>query len=339
MKEAMEKNPRAIIYGQGVTDHLGVFGSTKGLESVFGSERVFETPIAEDSMTGFAIGAALNGLYPIHVHIRNDFMLLSMNQLVNQAAKYKYMHGGNFTVPMLARSIVGRGWGQGSQHSQSLQSLFAHIPGLTVIMPASSQSVLDCYDYAVNEYKNPVISIEHRLLYDYMFEVDDKPRKKNPFSSNLVRSGKDITVIASSIMVLEALRAAIYVKENEDIDIEVIDINCITHPDVNLILESISKTGRVIVADTGWASYGVCAEVARIIATHSVDILKLPIREVTIAKATCPTSKYLEDFYYPDVESIINEIYSLCFETDEHNKKLPDPEYKNKLYKNFKGPF
>ena len=166
MRDALDKNPNVIIFGQGVDDHKGTFGTTHGLSQEFGSKRVFDTPLAEEGMTGIAIGAALNGLYPISTHIRVDFALLAMNQIVNLAAKYKYMFGGRFEIPMLIRMVIGRSWGQGAQHSQSLQSLFAHIPGLTVIMPASPQSILECYPYVIENHRGPVISLEHRLMYD-----------------------------------------------------------------------------------------------------------------------------------------------------------------------------
>lgn len=161
MYEALQTNPNVIIIGQGVDDHKGIFGSTLGLAKEFGSDRVLDTPLAEEATTGIAIGTALNGLYPIQTHIRSDFALLAMNQIINLAAKYKYMFGGRLEVPMLIRMVIGRSWGQGAQHSQSLQSLFAHIPGLTVIMPASPQSILDSYPYIISKHRGPVISIEH----------------------------------------------------------------------------------------------------------------------------------------------------------------------------------
>jgi pyruvate dehydrogenase E1 component beta subunit len=339
MRETMKYNPRAVIYGLGVTDHTGIFGTTIGLEKEFGGERVFDTPISEDAMTGFGVGLALSGYYPIHTHIRNDFMLLAMNQLINSAAKYKYMYGGCFSVPMLVRGVIGRSWGQGAQHSQSLQALFAHIPGLTVIMPGSAQSVLDCYRYAVNEYKSPVISLEHRLLYDYSFEVMDQAIKANPFSSFLVREGGDVTIVAVSIMVQEAQRAAKYVKENAGIEVEIIDLNCLTHPDTAMILKSVKKTGKLIVADTSWAPFGVCAEVARLIATDSPESLKTPLREISLAKAPCPTTKALENYFYPDMGNIADNIYQVCLGKENHGQPLPSEEYKRSFYKEFKGPF
>ncbi|OGS08521.1 MAG: hypothetical protein A2270_11035 [Elusimicrobia bacterium RIFOXYA12_FULL_51_18] len=338
MRDAMRKNPRALVYGLGVTDFTGIFGTTLGLEKEFGSERVFDTPLAEESMTGFAVGAALNGLYPIHIHIRTDFMLLAMNQIVNSIAKYKYMYGGLFKLPMLIRAVIGRSWGQGAQHSQSLQALFSHIPGLTVIMPSSARAVLDAYDHAVNRYKAPVISLEHRALYDCTFNVSEK-RNSTPLSSHLVRKGRDVTIVATSIMVVDAIHAARFVKEKEGLDVEIIDLNCLTHPNREMILSSVKKTGRLIVADTGWAPFGVCAEVSRLIATTAPGILKAPIMEISMAHSPCPTAKTLENYFYPDMGAIVNDIYRLIFKKRAGKKELPSEEYKKRLYKEFKGPF
>lgn len=154
MHDAMASNPHTLLFGQGINDHKGIFGTTTGLADKFGRDRLIEVPLAEEGVTGICIGAALNGVYPINVHIRSDFVLLAMNQIINLAAKYKYMFGGLFEVPMLIRLVIGRSWGQGAQHSQSLQSLFAHIPGLTVIMPASSGSIIDSYDHAVRKHRD-----------------------------------------------------------------------------------------------------------------------------------------------------------------------------------------
>ena len=339
MRDALKTNPRSLVYGLCVTDHTGIFGTTLGLEKEFGPERVFDTPLAEDSMTGFAIGAALNGLYPIHIHIRNDFMMLAMNQLVNSAAKYRYMSGGGFQVPMLVRGVIGRSWGQGAQHSQSLQSLFAHIPGLTVIMPSSARRVQDSYAYAVNQYKSPVISLEHRLLYDYVFEPEQEAPRKNPFTSYLVQRGSDVTIVATSIMVQEAQRAARFVKETAGINVEIVDLNCLSHPDVGMVLKSVRKTGRLIVADTGWASYGACAEVCRMIASSDPTVLKAPVELISMAKTPCPTTKALEKYFYPDMGDIAASIYRLCSGGKKHRHPLPTDEYKRRFYKEFKGPF
>jgi acetoin:2,6-dichlorophenolindophenol oxidoreductase subunit beta len=341
MRFALETNPNSLVFGLGVTDYTGIFGTTVDLEDEFGSQRVFDTPISEDSMTGFALGASLGGLYPIHVHIRTDFMLLAMNQIINSIAKYRYTYGGLYYSPMLIRSVVGRSWGQGAQHSQSLQSLFAHIPGLTVVMPSSAQRIQETYNYSVKHYQNPVLSLEHRLLYDYKFKsklVETNP-DINPFTSFLVREGKDVTIVASSIMVEESLRAANYVKEQEDINVEIIDLHCLSHPNTALILESVKKTGKLIIADTSWAAFGVCAEISRLITNSDPTILKKPIKEICMAPCTCPTGKALENEFYPDMGKIIDDIYQLTYETNSHNKILPDQTFIQAQYKSFKGPF
>ncbi len=293
MHDALRCNDSVVLMGQGVDDHKGIFGSTIGLAQEFGADRVMDTPLAEEGMTGVAIGAALNGLYPIQTHIRADFSLLAMNQIINLAAKYKYMFGGRFDVPMLIRMIVGRSWGQGAQHSQSLQSLFAHIPGLKVVMPSSSQTILDTYSTVIAEYRGPVISFEHRLMYDLNFHVDSLPtsQRQNPFESHVVREGEDVTIVATSIMVLEAMRAADHLAKVADIQCDVIDLHCVSHPDWDLVMQSVRKTGRLVVADTSWREYGVCAEVCRVVAERNPEYLKKPVVSLAMQPAPCPTAK------------------------------------------------
>lgn len=341
MRNALRQKPSAIIIGQGVDDHKGTFGSTLGLAQEFGSERVLDTPLAEEGMTGIAIGAALNGLYPIQTHIRADFALLAMNQIINLAAKYKYMFGGRFEVPMLIRMVIGRSWGQGAQHSQSLQSLFAHIPGLTVIMPASAQSILEAYPYIISEYCGPVIAIEHRLMYDLKFRMDEVPALTNgsPLNSRKVRSGRDVTIVATSIMVMEALRAADYLAHHSDIDCEIIDLHCVSHPDAAMILESLEKTGKLLVADTSWQAYGACAEVCRIVCEHAPSSLKAPVVTLGMQPAPCPTAKSLEDLFYPNLTTLTNAIARLVTGRRDHGIPLPDEHSFADVYKRFKGPF
>ena len=341
MHEALRLHDSVIIIGQGVDDHKGIFGSTIGLAQEFGLDRVMDTPLAEEGMTGVAIGAALNGLYPIQTHIRADFSLLAMNQIINLAAKYKYMFGGRFEVPMLIRMIVGRSWGQGAQHSQSLQSLFAHIPGLKVVMPSSSQTILDTYPKVIAEYRGPVISFEHRLMYDLNFNIDplSTNQERDPFGSYVVRQGNDITIVATSIMVLEAVRAADHLAKVSGIQCEVIDLHCVSSPDWNLMMQSIEKTGRLIVADTSWREYGVCAEVCRAVAERNPLCLKKPVVTLAMQPAPCPTAKSLEDMFYPDLREFVHAIATLVHGNEEHGIQLPDTQSMADVYKRFKGPF
>lgn len=341
MRAALHDHPNVVIMGQGVDDHKGTFGSTTGLAAEFGAARVFDTPLAEEGMAGIALGAALNGLYPIQTHIRLDFILLAMNQIINLVAKYRYMFGGLFEVPMLIRTVIGRSWGQGAQHSQSLQSLFAHIPGLTVIMPADSQSVLDCYSHAVSLFRGPVISLEHRLLYDLQFRVDASGQSLGspPWRSRLVRQGDSVTIVATSIMVLEALRAAEYLAQHGGIECEVIDLSCPSHPDADLICASVAKTGRLLVADTSWPAYGVCAEVCRLVCERAPWTLRAPVTTVGMQPAPCPTAKSLEDLYYPNLRTLTDDIASLVSGSKAHGIALPDERSFADVYKRFKGPF
>ena len=338
MDRALELNDNTIIMGQGANDFKGVFGTTIGLAEKYGKHRVQDTPLSEEGMTGICIGAALNGIRPIHIHIRADFIFVAMNQILNMAAKYKYMFGGHFEVPIFIRAVIGRSWGQGGQHSQSPQSLFAHFPGLKVIMPATSQAILESYDYAISHFRGPVISLEHRLLYEINFEVDREKLREgcDALSSYLIREGSDVTIVATSIMVLEAIRAAKYL-EQFSIECEIIDLHSPTDINEKLIIDSVGKTGKLIVADTSWVSYGVCAEISRIIIQHSTSLLEKPLVTLGMTPTPCPTAKVLEDMFYPNLETFIQAIIDLV----DMNSEIPVPEEKSMadVYKKFKGPF
>lgn len=337
MNKAMDENENTLILGQGVADFKGLFGTTSGL-SIKYPNRVIETPLAEDSIAGICIGASLNGMYPINTHIRADFGLLVFNQLINLAAKYKYMFGGLFEVPMMMRMIIGRSWGQGAQHSQSLQSLMAHIPGLVVVMPASPQSILESYDFAVNHHRGPVVMLEHRLMYEIEFE-NKKTNLLNPLMGSILeREGRDVTIVATSVMVLEAKRAAEYLSANA-ISVEIIDLHSISHPDKKMIIDSVKKTGKLLVADTSWAQFGVSAEINRIINEHDPAILKSPTISLGMAPAPCPTAKALEDIYYPDVHDIVVEVLKLHGKYDELRLQIPQKQSMTDFYKHFNGPF
>ncbi len=335
MCEAMDSRDNSLLIGQGVTDFKGIFGTVTGLAQRYPS-RVIETPIAEDSVAGICIGAALNGMYPINTHIRADFGLLIFNQLINLAAKYKYMFGGLFEVPMLIRLVVGRSWGQGAQHSQSLQSLMAHIPGLRVVMPSTPGAVLSTYRHAIQHHRGPVVSLEHRLLYELSFDSASDVLDK-PFGSRIINPGQDLTLIATSVMVLEAKRAAKHLEE-QGISVELIDLHSISHPDRDLILSSLRKTGKLLVVDTSWQAYGVAAEINRLVSEIDPALLTKPSVSLGMKPAPCPTAKALEDMYYPDVYDIVAAAAMLV--RDQTAKiKLPAKQSMTDFYKHFKGPF
>ena len=335
MAEAME-DPKTLLIGQGVTDFKGIWGTTTGLGKRFPG-RVIEAPLSEDGIAGVCIGASLNGMYPINTHIRADFGLLIFNQLINLAAKYRYMFGGLFEVPMMFRMVIGRSWGQGAQHSQSFQSLLGHIPGLMVLMPSSPKSIIASYRHAREHHKGPVVMFEHRLMYELEFDNEDSEIILDPFASRIERIGSDLTIVATSVMVLEAVRAANYLSQF-DINVEIIDLHSISHPDNELIFASVKKTGRLLVVDTSWLQYGVAAEMSRLIAERDPSILKCPIKSLGMQPAPCPTAKTLEDFYYPDVRDIVESVV-LQVKGASHNVPLPQKQAMTDFYKHFKGPF
>jgi len=333
MHDILDSNVNSVVIGQSVSDDVGILSTTLGLTESH-PRQVIETPIMEEGIAGICLGMAINGVYPINTHIRVDFLVVAMNQIVNLIAKYRYTYGGAFEAPMLIRAIIGRSWGQGPQHSQSLQSIFAHIPGLTVIMPSTAQSVYSSYINFAKEYKNPVISLEHRFLYDYSFEQFDKGATIDPLRANKVCEGKDITIVACSYMVQESLLAANYLQENFGIECEVIDLHCISHIDAELILESVRKTGAILVADTGWTKFSIGSEICKIILEYDQNILKLMPVNLGMAPSPCPTSHSLEDHFYCDMSDVVNAI---CEKLKvSHNL---DKNYAKNLRKEFKGPF
>ena len=327
---AMEKDSSVLVMGIGADDHKAVFGSTQGLVERFGRERVFDTPISEAAMTGVAIGAALGGMKPIHIHIRNDFLFLAMDQLFNIAAKWRYMFGGKMRVPMVVRACIGRGWGQGAQHSQSLQSFFMHVPGLKVAMPTTPYEAKGILLAAIFD-PDPVVIIEHRLLYGHSGEVPES-YYEFPLGKAVVRRvGKDITLVANSYMAVECLRVAEYLREQE-IDVEIVDPVSLVPLDTQTLLNSIQKTGRLLIVDCGWTTCGVSAEISAFAAEKAFDALKQPIRRLGNQNVPCPVSKPLENLFYPSTTQIVSMVCEMM------NRELPKEEVPVSEGK-FRGPF
>jgi acetoin:2,6-dichlorophenolindophenol oxidoreductase subunit beta len=304
MRQEMARDPRVFTYGIGVPDHKRIFGSTAGLVEEFGLERCFDTPLSEDAMTGFGLGAAINGLRPIHVHARVDFMLLAMNQLANMVSSYHYATGGRLRVPMVIRVIIGRGWGQSFQHSKTIYSMFAHIPGIKVAMPTTPYDVKGMMIEAIRD-DNPVIFIEHRWLYYAVDEVPEEPYTVPIGKGNILRKGSDLSVIATSWMNVEALRAADVLMEKHGVSLEVVDPRTIAPLDEKTLVASVAKTGRCLVADYDWLHCGFGAEVAARISKECFGSLKCPVERIGFAFAPCPSSRPLENCYYPDAVTII----------------------------------
>jgi len=306
--QAMEADPTVFVMGPGVSDPKGIFGTTLAAFKRFGETRVFDTPLSENTLTGACIGAALSGLRPVLVHARNDFMLLTMDQLINNAAKWRYMSGGVSKVPMTVRGIIGRGWGQGPQHSQSLQALFAHTPGLKVVMPATPEDAKGLLIASIQE-DCPVVVLEHRQLYERLGPVPEHPYSIPLGKAVVRREGKDATIVACSFMVIEALEAAERLSE-EDLEVEVIDLRTVCPLDEDLIFQSVEKTGRLVVADTSFRNCGIAAEVSARVADHLFPSLKAGIRRVTLPDIPVPTTWALEALIYPDVNDLVQAVKS-----------------------------
>ncbi len=299
----MAQDPAVYIMGLGVPDPKGIFGSTLGLQQKYGSSRVMDMPTSENGMTGVAIGSALVGMRPIMTHQRIDFALLALEQIVNQAAKWHYMFGGQMRVPLVIRVIIGRGWGQGPQHSQSLQAWFAHVPGLKVVMPATPYDAKGLLIASVED-NNPVIFIEHRWLYNITGSVPEGVYRVPLGQARVVREGHDVTLAATSYMTLEALRAAEMLAV-EGIGAEVIDIRTLRPLDESLILESVRKTGRLIVADSAWKTGSFGAEVVARVAEEALADMKSPPRRIALPDCPTPTTPALANHYYPRAVHIV----------------------------------
>jgi len=296
-RQAMAKDERIVVLGVGVDDAKGIFGTTRGAFEQFGSARVFDTPLSEAALTGICVGAAMRGLHPVLVHARNDFLLLTMDQIVNNAAKWRYMSGGKLHVPFTIRAIIGRGWGQAAQHSQSLQAMFAHVPGLQVIMPATPG---DAKGLLMTAYStdSPVLCLEHRWLYETSGPVPEEPYYLPIGTATVVRDGSDVTIVAVSHMVVEALQAA-EILAAAGIEAEIVDPRSLRPLDSDLICRSVAKTGRLVIADTGWRSYGVSGEIASRVGEELFGRLKAPIRRIALPDVPTPGSQKLEQVYYP----------------------------------------
>jgi pyruvate/2-oxoglutarate/acetoin dehydrogenase E1 component len=293
----MAQDPAVYLMGLGVDDPKGIFGTTLGLKEKYGAGRVLDMPTSENGMTGVAIGSALAGMRPVMVHQRIDFTLLALDQIMNQAAKWHYMFGGRLTVPLVIRMVVGRGWGQGPQHSQSLQALFAHVPGLKVVMPATPWDAKGLLIASIED-DSPVIFIEHRWLHNLHGPVGEGIYRVPLGEARIAREGEDLTIAATSYMVVEALQAAARLAE-EDIQAEVIDLRSLKPFDDRRLLESVRKTGRLIAADTGWTSVGFSAEVVARVAERAFGDLKCAPRRVALPDSPTPSTPALANHYYP----------------------------------------
>lgn len=304
--QLLASDPRVFVIGQGLWSPWYAGTSLRGIDKEFGRDRGPDSPVCENATTGVAVGAAIAGMRPIVFHPRMDFMLLAVDPIVNQAANWSYMFCGQVNVPVVIRSVINRGGEQAAQHSQALQAFFVHVPGIKVVMPSTPYDAKGLLIAAVND-GNPVMYIDDRWLYDERGEVPEEPYHVPIGKAALRREGKDATVVASSYMTLQATRAADCLQQ-KGIAVDVIDLRTIKPLDAELIVQSVRKTGRLVVADGGWATAGVAAEVAARMASDAFEDLKAPIVRVCLPDAPAPMSRPLEKAYYPTLEKIVEAV-------------------------------
>jgi len=306
---AMKQDENIVVFGEGVNDSGAIFGTTKGLHEEFGTHRVIETPLSENGITGICAGAAMGGLRPLLIHQRVDFALLAMDQLFNHAAKWRYMTGGKIQIPFVLRCLIGKGWGQAAQHSQSLQATFAHFPGVKVLMPSTPSDAKGLLLAAIQE-NNPTILLEARGLYSEKESVALNSFT-TPIGKAAVRKlGSEITVIGSSYLMPEIMRVAQQLES--EIDIEVIDLRTISPLDTETLTKSVQKTGRALVVDTSWKSFGISAEISALLHETCFDSLDRPVMRLALPDVPTPCSPELEKYFYPSAASITQAILELA---------------------------
>jgi pyruvate dehydrogenase E1 component beta subunit len=307
---ALSMDPAVFVLGQGVDDPGAMFGTSKGLAGKYGSERVFDTPLSEEAMTGVAAGAAMHGMRPVYMHNRPDFLLLAFNQIVSHATKVHFMDNGQTTVPLVIWAAIGRGWGSGAQHSQAIQGLLLSVPGLKIVMPSTPFDAKGLLLSAIAD-NNPVLVFEHRWLMKRSGIVPEGHYCVPLGKGVRRRAGTDLTIVGTSHILELALQATNLVA-SEGIEAEVIDLRSVKPLDEDIIQTSLQKTGKLLVVDTGWAMGGVCAEVGCLAAEKWFSHLKAPVRRIGLPDIPTPAGYRLEQYYYPDVERIARVIRDMC---------------------------
>ena len=313
LTQEMRRDPTVFLLGEDIGVYGGAFGATTGMLEEFGPERVRDTPISEAAIAGAATGAALMGMRPIMEIMFMDFLTISMNQLVNQAAKMRFMFGGKASIPLVCRAPAGSGTGAAAQHSQSLEAWFVHTPGIKVVAPATPADVKGLLVASIRD-NNPVIFMEHKLLYRTKGPVSEDLYTIPLAEADIKREGRDLTILAYSIMVPRALEAAERLAA-EGLEIEVVDPRTLKPLDIETIVGSVSKTGRVLIVHEAPITGGVGAELAATIAdSEAFDYLDAPIRRLAGRNVPIPYNRTLEAAAVPQVEDIVSAARELALE-------------------------
>ena len=302
----MEMDPSVFVFGLGVDRSGAIFGSTAGLVDQFGARRVFDTPVSEHALTAMAAGAANSGLRPVLVHQRIDFSLHAMDQIANWISLWRFKSAGKSSMPLVIRGIVGKGWGQGPQHAKSLHPIFAHLPGIQVVMPSSPAEAKGLLLASIFS-NSPTIFIEGRTLYSMTEQVMDAPYFIRLGKAYVHTTGEDVTLVSFGSMMTSALEAATEMRKN-GVAVEVIDLRTISPLDIDTVCRSVKKTGRLVVAEAGWGRFGVAGEVIAGVCEHLGPELKAAPKRITWPDSHVPMSAPLEQAFYPTTETLIDAL-------------------------------
>ena len=304
LNEEMARDEDVFVIGEDVGGPGGAFSATKGLLETYGERRVKDTPICESAIVGVAVGAAIRGLRPVVEIMFADFLAVCMDQIVNQLAKMRYMFGGMYKLPVVIRTACGGGLNAGPQHSQCLEAWFAHVPGLKVVMPATPYDAKGLLKSAIRD-DNPVLFIEHKALYASKGEIPEGEYLVPLGKAEVKRAGKDVTVVATSGMVHQALAAAKFLS-GEGIDIEVIDVRTISPLDKEAVFASVEKTSRLVIAHEAVKAFGIGAEISAMVCEERIDRLSAPI--IRVGAPFVPVPFNLEKAYLPDLDDVVRAV-------------------------------
>ncbi|MFH1728858.1 MAG: pyruvate dehydrogenase complex E1 component subunit beta [Pseudomonadota bacterium] len=310
LHQMMETDDSVFVLGQGVKSPWYVGNTVQGLIKKFGEERVIDTPISENAMTGAAVGASIAGMRAVVVHPRMDFMLYAFDPIINQAANWYYMNGGQASVPVVVWSIINRGGEQAAQHSQALQSIFAHVPGLKVVTPSTPYDAKGLMISAIKD-DNPVVFIDDRWLYNIEDVVPTEIYSIPIGKGEIKKHGNDVTIISNSYLTQECLKSLKILNE-KNIDAELIDLRSIKPLDKDLIFESVKKTGKAVIVDGTWKTCGISAEISALISENIFEYLKAPVFRMALPDTPAPANRVLEKEYYITSDKIASQVEEFC---------------------------
>ncbi len=318
--QSLKKFPNMFLMGEGVNDPSSMWGTIKGIDKIFGDKRILEMPVAENGMFGLAIGSAIQGSRPLINLQRVEFALYAFEQIINNAAKSSYISRGKHQVPLVIRMIIGRGWGQGPEHAQSLENIFSSIPGLKVVIPCFPSDAKSLIISSIAD-NNPVIFLEHRWLHNSTGKISNSFKIEKLKSFKKVHSGKDLTIVASSINVLDAYKVVKFLNKNTDIKVDLLNLQVPNPLDLGDFFRSVKSTKKLITIDLGFKKFGISSELISSIYEKGIKLTKLPVK-LGLPFHPVPSSRGLIKNYYPSQLNILKSILDLMNINKEKKKSL-----------------